>query len=140
MPLTADEIEPGIVAILEAATLSDDSRVQHEDLGANFRSGPFLCVDVKGEVSRWLAITTKAGPRGLRLSLSEAWRVDGSEVWHTEPQWINDARKPFIGPNESFVDAAAKELPHRPHNRPRVSLEGLEAVRAEVLKYRAPSL
>lgn len=140
MPLTADEIEPGIVAIFDAATLSGDKRVQHEDLGTNFRSGPFLCVDVNGGASRWVAITKKSDRRGLRLSLNEAWRIDGSELWRTEPQWINDARKPFIGPNEAFVDAAATELPHRPHNRPRISLEGLAAIRAELRKYLAPSL
>ena len=55
------------------------------------------------------------------------WLLEGSDLWRSTPQFVNDARKPFIGPNTVFVLAGANELPHRPHLRPLVSKEGVAA-------------
>lgn len=53
---------------------------------------------------------------------------------------MHGARKAFVGPNSAFLAAAAKELPHQPHNRPRVSDEGVTAFVAEMKKYKNPAV
>jgi hypothetical protein len=139
MPLLETEIVPGAVAILDGAVLQADANVTSPDHQGQIRSGPFLCIQVKDGKSVWLHITRQ--PKGnLRLPLDPAWRVDGSPIWKTDPQYINDARKPFTGPNQSFVKAAARELPHQPHSRPKISAVGVAASVAEVEKYGAALL
>jgi hypothetical protein len=130
-----NEIVPGAVAIFETELLLNHPDVKHSSDDIPFRSGPFLCVQVKDGSSAWLNITTKKDRRGLRLELLTEWLLDGSEIWRRGPQYIHDARKPFVGPNQAFVIAGANELPHRPHRRPRVAPEGVAAVVAEMQKY-----
>lgn len=140
MPLLLEEIVPGAVAILETQPLFDSPDVRRAADNIPFRSGPFLCVQVRDGQSTWLTITTRRDPRGLRLELRTEWLLEGSDVWRGAPQYINDARKPFIGPNAVFVLAGAHELPHQPHARPRVALEGVAAAVAEMAKYRVNAL
>jgi hypothetical protein len=136
MPLLLEEVIPGTVAILETQPLLSNHDVRRSGDGLPFRSGPFLCAQVHDGHSTWLSITTRRDPGGLRLELRTEWLLEGSELWRSAPQYVNDARKPFIGPNAAFVLAGANELPHRPHLRPRVSQEGIEAAVAEMAKYR----
>lgn len=140
MPLQSEEIEPGVVAILETAPLLNSSEVKHYESGSTFRSGPFLCIQVKGNQSAWLSLTSRRDPRGLRLELKPEWRLEGSDVWRETPQFISDARKPFIGPLNIFVAAGANELIHQPHNRPRVSAECVEAAIKEMGCYKVYAL
>jgi len=135
MPLMPNEIVPGAVAIFETAPLLNHPDVKPSRDNIPFRSGPFLCVQVKDGSSAWLSITTTKDRRGIRLELKTEWLSDGSEIWRGEPQYVNDARKPFIGPNQAFVIAGANELPHRPHLRPRVAPEGVAAAVAEMQRY-----
>lgn len=135
MPLLQHEIVPGAVAILETAPLFSDARVVRSMENSPFRSGPFLCVAATEGQCVWLTLTTQRDPRGLRLLLRPEWLLEGSNVWHQSTQFINDARQPFLGPLEVFVSAGANELPHQPHKRPHVSLEGVAAAIAEMRKY-----
>lgn len=134
MPLSAEEVIPGAVAILNTTLLMSNKTVQSPTDGSSFRPGPFLCVQVSDGVATWLAITTK-DKDGLRLELKKEWLLEGSEIWRNESQYINDARKPFRGPVAAFVKAGEAELPHQPHNRPRVSEDGVNAVLREMRKY-----
>ena len=69
------------------------------------------------------------------MELKPEWKVDGSPLWQTKDQFINNARKPVFGLIASFVNAGANELPHQPHKRPMVSSAGVAAIIAEVQKY-----
>jgi hypothetical protein len=140
MPLLIEEIVPGVVAILEPEKLLNNPAVRRREDAIPFRSGPFVCVQVRDGESTWLNISTKRDKRGLRLELRTEWLLDGSEVWRSAPQFVSDARQTFVGPNEAFVVAGANELPHRPHLRPRVSAEAVSAAVAEVKRYRANAL
>ena len=139
MPLDLEEIIPGCVAILEAEPLIADPAVSYGDEQTGFRSGPFLCVHSESGMCTWLYLTTKLDKRGLRLEIKTEWRLDGSSMWQESPCYVGDARKPFTGPIDSFVTAAANELPHQPHKRPYVSQDGVAAALQEMAKYgRAP--
>jgi hypothetical protein len=134
MPLLANEIQPGAVAILDGNTLQNDAAVHSPDHQGTVRSGPFVCVQVKDGQCTWLHLTgQKKG--NLRLELKPEWKVDGSPLWQAKDQFINDARKPFFGPIASFANAGSNELPHQPHKRPMVSSAGVAAIIAEVQKY-----
>lgn len=135
MPLMPNEIVPGAVVILETEPLLAHPNVKHSGDNIPFRSGPFLCVQVQNGNSTWLNITTKKDPRGLRLELRTEWLLEGSDIWRSAPQYVNDARKPFVGPTEAFVAAGRNELPHRPHLRPCVAAEGVAAAVAEMQRY-----
>lgn len=140
MPLLEHEIRPGTVAILDAAPLNESSEITYANDKHEFRNGPFLCVQANAERSAWVNLTTQQDRRGLRLEIKPEWRLEGSEIWRNKPQFVHDARKAFVGPNRVFVLAGANELPHRPHNRPCISAEGIEAVLAEMKKYRTTGL
>ena len=140
MPLELSEIYPGAVAILDVATLVKDPLVKYVEHGGVFRNGPFVCAQVKDGISLWVQLTGQKDNRGIRLEIKKEWRIDGSDVWKNNPQFVHDARKPFIGPNGAFVLSAAKELPHQPHKRPNVSVEGIEAVIREVKRYKCETL
>ena len=140
MPLLLEEIIPGAVAILDATVLLAQPGIQYAEASVRFRTGPFLCVQVKDGKALWVNITKQKDDRGLRLELYEKWRLEGSDIWQKQPQFVHDARKSFIAPLQAFVEAGARELPHQPHHRPCVSEEGVQAVLAELGKYRAPML
>ncbi|XVJ46845.1 hypothetical protein ACDZ94_20295 [Pseudomonas sp. UBT] len=131
MPLSSEEIVRGNVAILNGDLLLIDPLVQSGDHG-RIGKRPFLCLKSEGGNSRWMLLTTQISPK--RLSLDK-WKLPGSAKWMSDNQYLHDARKIFIGPNESFMAAALEELPHRPHRRPSLSEDGVVAVELEVEKY-----
>ena len=140
MPLLEHEISPGAVAILDTAPLFADRRVLRADDNSPFRSGPFMCVAVRDQICMWLTLTTQIDRRGLRLMLRPEWLLEGSAVWRSSSQLVNDARKPFSGPFETFVIAGANELPFSPHKRPQVSAAGVVAAVAEMARYGVAAL
>lgn len=140
MPLLLEEIMPGVVAILETPALLGNNSVQRSLDDIPFRAGPFLCVQVVGDRSTWLNITTKKDARGLRVELKPEWLLDGSDIWRGASQYVHDARKTFVGPNSAFVTAGANEIEHTRYRRPRVSDEGVAAAMAGVRKFRANAL
>ena len=139
MPLLENEINPGTVAFLDPAALYENAAVNRSDDKHVFRPGPFLCVAEHEGTSTWLNITSQRDRRGLRLELRSQWRLEGSHLWRKSPQFINDARKPFIGPNEAFVAASHKERDYHPNLRPQISVAGVEAAILEIERYRSKS-
>lgn len=140
MPLLPEEIVPGIVAVLETQPLLSNADVQRSPDDIPFRAGPFLCIQVVGDQSTWLNITTKKDTRGLRVELRPEWLLHGSDVWREAPQYVHDARKTFVGPNKAFVIAGANEIAFTKHQRPCVSADGIAAALAEIRKYGANAL
>jgi hypothetical protein len=140
VPIVSAEVVPGAVAMLDVTVLMADARAQYDKTAGTFRDGPFVCVQVVGDSSLWVAITSQKDKRGLRLEIQQGWRLEGSPVWQNTPQYVNDARKPFVGPVATFVSAGQTELPHQPHKRPHVSPAGIAAILQEIKKYGAATL
>jgi hypothetical protein len=139
MALQKNEICRGAVAVLDPLILSRCSDVNFAGDRRNFRNGPFVCVQSNDGQSTWLALTTQHDHRHLRLELRCEWKLEGGDAWRSRPQFINDARKPFVGPNGLFLLAGGKEWPYRIHKRPRISTAGVRAILEEMSKYVAPS-
>lgn len=107
--LTLDQIEPGIVAWLDADALNADARVG--DTGA-IGVRPFICVDVGPGCTAWLACTSRDRPlRCLRrLPVPEDARFDGTAGWRTGPCFVRDIRHLVSGRDVAFVDASASHM------------------------------
>lgn len=133
MTLSVNEIKPGAVAILDSDALLRDNRIRKQ-WQQPFRLGPFVCVHTEGGESAWFSLTTARNP--MRLELRRAWLLDGSPHWRSVEQYLTDARKPYVGPNEAFCEASQKEIDYDSrHMRPRISPVGLRAIIEESMKY-----
>lgn len=130
MPLLENEIVPGAVAYLSLESLRTSNQLEQPALQPQVRTGPFVCIEVEGSRCSWLEIT--GAYRAERLLLDPTWKLDGSDVWRNNNQYINDARVPFIGPKAIFVTAGADETAFAPHARPHVSNTGVTALLGRV--------
>lgn len=128
MPLTKQEVSRGVVAILDGNALLNDPLVKNDDHGF-IGMRPFICLRVYGDRSVWMLLTTQF--RDKRLLLDQ-WKIPGSEKWMAESQYLNDARKSFSGPSDSFIAASKDERPYFPHKRPGISEDGLLAIEMEM--------
>ena len=134
MSISQDQIRPGIVVYLNVSRLVNDDRLLYEEAGEAFRDGPFVCLQVNGDISLWLQITGAADRRGLRLPLEQKWRSNGSPRWRFGSQYIHDARKPLIGPSVLFSEVSDSDH-NEDHERPVLSQEGVDACIAEIRKF-----
>ncbi|MCE0965632.1 hypothetical protein [Pseudomonas sp. NMI4491_12] len=131
MSLTKQEVSRGAVAILDGDALLKDPLIANGDHGyVGMR--PFVCLSTNGDESVWMLLTTVHSEKRLLL---DQWKVPGSEKWMSEPQYLNDARKSFSGPTDSFIASSKREFPHYPHQRPSISEEGMLAIEREMAKY-----
>ncbi|MBH3399156.1 hypothetical protein I5S60_06205 [Pseudomonas fluorescens] len=133
MSLGIGEISEGVVAILDGEALVNDPSITTTEI-AQVGMRPFVCVRAKDGNSIWLEITTRWSQPRLCLN---KWKVPGSDKWMEDDQYLQDARKYFAGPNSSFVAASVKELPHKPHARPSISSDGVEAIGKQIQRYKA---
>ena len=133
MPLSEEDIEPGIIAILEPGLLLADRRVQYAGAKA-FRAGPFVCVQVVKQLSLWVHLTRQRDPYWQRFEIHKKWRRDGHPHWHDAGSYVNDISNPFTGPLDAFVAAGRRELPFPPYIRPSVCGEAVEAIIAAMSK------
>ena len=141
-PIGIDEIAPGIVVRLDPSVLLEDERVCHTQVPPVNRPGPFLCVEVEGEMTTWAGLTTtdkksvrpthSAGRPVGRLALKQEWRSGGPRRWRLADQFLADGASLWRGPKEVFVAASWQEAKVRTPNRAYVSEEGLDAVRIEI--------
>ena len=138
MPLLRYEIRTGVVAILDPARLCESDAISYSGLNQEFREGPFVCLLTNGEQSAWLSLTTRHGCGFQRLELKPEWKLDGSDLWRSKPQFVTDVRYAFVGPNRIFMFAGEKEYSYRIHKRPRISALGVEAILEEMDKYGMP--
>jgi hypothetical protein len=131
------EVVVGNIAYFDHQLLIDDQFIDCGDLSIN-RPGPFVCVEVKGDDSVWCAITTQF--KRERLFIDQAWRQDGSPLWHSSDQYLQDGLKTYFGPSTSFVVCAQNEMPFQPHLRPKISQAGVQAILAEINAQGGPLL
>lgn len=141
-PIDIDEIAPGIVVRLDPPILLEDERVCHTQDPPVNRPGPFLCVEVDGEMTTWAGLTTtdKTSVRPThsarkpvgRLALKQEWRAGGPRRWRLADQFLADGASLWLGPKEAFVAASWQEVKLRTPNRARLTEEGLDAVRIEI--------
>src|SRR5690606_3729365 len=106
-----------------------EQEIEHANLGID-RPGPFVCVQAADGRSVWSPLTQDFRPE--RLEIDKKWRREGSTVWREHDQYLNDGRNTFVGPNEAFVRAGAKEMPFKGYRRPYVTAEGVEAILSEI--------
>ena len=126
-----DEIEPGIVVRLDPAILLGDSRACHTQDPPVSRPGPFVCVEIAGDISTWAGLTTTdkksirpsraAGAPVGRLALKQEWRSGGTRRWRFAAQFLADGASVWRGPKEAFVAASWQEVKPRSPNRARLS-------------------
>lgn len=132
MPLTTREIRTGSIAYFDDKLLLAEADVKHGDVHLD-RPGPFVCVQVQGDRSVWSPVTTSSNQPD-RLKFDTKWKRDGSPAWRNNDQYLNDGRNTFIGPNAAFLRAAADEQPFSPNRRPWLTVDGQDAVLAEIAK------
>lgn len=141
-PIGIEEIAPGIVVRLDPPILLKDERVCHTQDPPVTRPGPFVCVEVDGEMTTWAGLTTTdktsvrpthsaSKPVG-RLALKPEWRSGGPRRWRLSDQFLADGASLWRGPKETFAAASWQEIKLRTPNRARLSEEGLDAVRIEI--------
>jgi hypothetical protein len=135
MPLTLREIRAGAVAYLDYVELRENPEVDHGDTNIN-RDGPFLCVQVVGDRSCWIPLTTQH--RLERLLIDKKWRQGGSPKFRATDLYVNDGLNTFVGPTAAFVAAGRTEIPFTAFPRPSVQTAGVEAVLAEIKKQGGP--
>ena len=133
--LTIDQIRPGAVAYLDTSILLTDPRLRRVGRG-QFRSGPFVCIEIGAGYTKWLSITSQPGPHSARLAIAQAWRGGGSKTWRYGPCYLSDARESFSGRDVLFCDASRGEFDETRIDRPFVTAEGLAAIHDEIAKWK----
>ena len=134
MPISADEIRPGVVAYLNVSVLMKDTRIRYSEHGDSFRNSPFVCVQRKGDETLWLELTTRE-EKTQRLELLSEWRAGGGGLWKKKRQFVHDARKPLIGPASAFADASNGVDIYSNSDRPEVLQAGITEMIGEIGKY-----
>ena len=127
MSLAIEEIAPGAIAYFDASLLNADPLVKNTGSAVN-RAGignQFVCYKVNGASSFWAPFT--ATFRRERLPINPAWVSNGYGPLAAGGVYLQDGACTYVGPNESFVAAAANENPF-PGGRPVLSPEGLVEV------------
>ena len=135
MPLSRPEIKAGAVAYLDYVVLRENPEVDHGDTSIN-RDGPFLCVQIVGDRSCWIPLTTQHRPE--RLLIEKKWRQGGSPTFKATELYVNDGLNTFVGPTAAFVAAGKSEIPFAAFPRPSVRSAGIAAVIAEINKQGGP--
>jgi hypothetical protein len=141
-PIGVSEIKPGIVVRLDPAVLLEDDRVCHTQDPPVTRPGPFICVEVDGEMTTWAGVTTTdkksirpsraAGKPVGRLALKQEWRSGGTKRWRLADQFLADGASLWRGPKDVFAASSWQEIKVRTPNRAFLAEEGLDAVRIEI--------
>lgn len=130
--LRVEEITSGCVAYLDGDALLADRRVVNGDHGKIGQRRPFVCVRVGERESEWMLLTSQENPKRIDM---DAWKVPGSKHWMDTKQYLHDARKTFMGPNQAFADASAGEIEITEHPRPSISEEGMFRIFKEIKRY-----
>lgn len=133
--LTIDQIRPGAVAYLDTSILLADPRLRRVGRG-QFRSGPFVCIEIGAGYTTWLSITSQPGRWGQNFQLRPEWRLAGSDTWRSSPCYLNNVREPYVGRDVVFCDAARDEVDFHAIGRPHLAPEGLAAIHDEIAKWK----
>lgn len=128
--LTAPEVESGLVAWLDQATLNHDARVvKSTPHPGEPEPRPFVCFRVDGATSHWAPVTTSE--RKERLYLNPEWRSGGGPGWEARDQYLVDGANTYVGPTTAFLEASHGDWTEE-GARMRLSEAGLAAVATEV--------
>jgi hypothetical protein len=131
MSLEVFDVAASIVAELSHSVLNRDPDVIW--VGSPMpRSGPGIFVFADDEWSAWAELTTSRGRYPARLEILKEWRICGDDNWRSKPNFLNGTV--YMGPHNSFVEAARWRDEYEPSTRPEVSDEGLEQIREWLLK------
>ena len=128
MAIEISELAVGAVAYFDVLTINSNPAIDKPP-GPTPRNGPFLCVQVIGEISTWTALTWTARPE--RLYIEPEWRERGTAAWHRGTPYISDGANTYIGPNAEFSAASTTADTYRPETRQWVNADGIAAA----LKY-----
>jgi hypothetical protein len=134
-PVTAEEIEAGLVLELDQQTLDTSGTKVHSTLPQTIdsqskpRPGPFVCVEVTDQWSCWSPLTTRW--RRERLPIDEAWRTCGSQKWQNTPMYLSDGANLYYCFSSDALLSASREWSCR-NDRRHIGPEGLIAICAEV--------
>lgn len=85
MPLALRDIKFGAIAYLDYVVLREDPQVNHGGTRIN-RDGPFLCVQVLGDRSCWVPLTTQH--RQERLLVERKGREAGSQKFRATDLYL----------------------------------------------------
>lgn len=129
MPLTPHEIRVGSLAYLDHQLLLADPEIEHANVGID-RPGPFVCIEHRDGRSTWAPLTTEH--REERLFIDPRWRREGSRLWKTENQYLNDGHNTFVGPDAAFLRAGTNENLFTRYRRPYITPAGIKAIIGEV--------
>jgi hypothetical protein len=129
MPLTAQEIEVGVVAYFDVDFLAQCEDVS-QPTNATKHNRPFLCIQVVGSQSVWTPLTWT--PARERLCIEAAWRYGGTAAWRSGTSYLNDGTTTYVGCTASFIAASVTTDNYFPHTRQRVNASGVQAVLAEI--------
>lgn len=124
MALRKGDISLGAVAYLDYAKIIGNPDIQQIDSNLD-RDGPFVCIQWTPVQCTWTIITKVH--RDERLLLQKDWKLNGSDGWRNDAQYLCDGRNTFIGTHAAFVAAGAGELP-MPYRRPKLRKDGLDAI------------
>jgi hypothetical protein len=137
MALRVEDIFVGAVAFFDDELLLAETEIDSGGTAID-RPGPFVCVQVKDRSSVWIPVTGEFRPE--RLLIKPEWRQHGSDKWREDDQFVNDGLNTFLGPNEAFLRAGAKETPFNIYKRPRIKKQGIAAILEEIDKQGGPLL
>jgi hypothetical protein len=130
VPLTVEEIAPGIVAYLCPRTLMSDLRVARDYSYSDCKeSRPYLCVSLDDDDSTWLPLTSQ-NPYGCRLPIELEWRTGGGARWQSADTFIRTFAHEFSGPRSAFALASCVTDLWSHAGRPGISADGLRVVLA----------
>lgn len=133
--LTIDQIRPGAVAYLDTSILLADPRLRRVGHG-QFRSGPFVCIEIGAGYTTWLSITSQPGRWDRNFLLQPEWRRGGSTTWRNCPSYLNNVTHPHTGRDVVFCDASRGEVDFSRIDRPHITVEGLAAIHDEIAKWK----
>lgn len=131
------DIFVGVVAYMDVGILNRDPRVLKPESEVP-RNGPFLCLRVVGTGGLWAPLVGRQLGNGKRLEIPPEWRSAGTDIWRSAPNcFLGDGATTYYGPHTSFARAAHIDQYYRGSRKyapPRISMEGVQAVRAVVQK------
>lgn len=111
MPLQEQEIAAGVIAYFDAATLNadDDVSVSGDPVTRPGIGNQFVCYKADSGRSWWAPLTATERPERLRIQAG--WVSNGYGPLGAGKVFLQDGKNTYVGPNASFVAAAAGETP-----------------------------
>ncbi len=121
MPLTVEEIRPGLVVFLDQAMFLERWDVLQTLPTRSVKVRPHVCLSVDGERCAWTPLTSRW--RRERLPILASWRLGGDRAWRGARSYLHDGASVVVGPRAAFVHASHKDVAPA-EERPALTPEG----------------